>query len=553
MRRLAVVLLAFGLVLPAAPRANAAALGTAFTYQGTLHQSGSPLTGSVDLQFALYDALTAGNPVGVMQTVNGVNVANGVFTVTLDFGNVFDGAAVWLQISVKNAGGGAFTLLAPRQALTAAPYALYALGGPGGGGSLTLPFTGAFARQGSTADNDALAGLAPFAVTNSATTGVSHGLIGRSNSSWQNSAGVLGVGSAATGATSGVQGYATGSGSGTGVVGIGASNGAYFRGGDGVSSFFRTGVIGTAVESPFGSTTGVLGTVQAGTGVKGEAAGGTGVHGYASTGIGVLASSNSSYGLVAQSNSGTGVTASSGTDYAVRATTTSGAAAVFGQNQSGYGVQGFTDNSAGVQGNGGTNGRGVEGYANAQAGVFGISVTGRGVEGVASQPSGYGGYFYNTAGGTALFADGIAKVKTLQILGGADVAERFEVDGTPEPGTVLVIDGASPGRLRASGEAYSPRVAGVVSGANALAAGVVLSEDGRVEGTAPVALTGRVWVRCDAATSAIAVGDLLTTAARTGHAMKASDRSRAQGAILGKAMTALDSGTGMVLVLVSLQ
>ncbi len=164
------------------------------------------------------------------------------------------------------------------------------------------------------------------------------------------------------------------------------------------------------------------------------------------------------------------------------------------------------------------------------------------------------GRFVCPSGGIAIDAStGLVRVKTLQIVGGADVAERFEVEGAPEPGTVLVIDEQGGGRLRAADEAYSHRVAGVVSGARDLDAGVVLSADGRTEGTAPVALTGRVWVRCDATTAPIRVGDLLTTSSRDGHAMRASDRKRAPGAILGKAMSALDSGTGMVLVLVSLQ
>ena len=118
---------------------------------------------------------------------------------------------------------------------------------------------------------------------------------------------------------------------------------------------------------------------------------------------------------------------------------------------------------------------------------------------------------------------------------------------------MLTIDPAETGKLRTSDEAYSPRVAGVVSGANQLDAGVVLSKDGRTEGTAAVALSGRVWVKCDASEAPIAAGDLLTSAPKAGHAMKAIDRDRSHGAVLGKAMTSLASGTGMVLVLVSLQ
>ena len=66
----------------------------------------------------------------------------------------------------------------------------------------------------------------------------------------------------------------------------------------------------------------------------------------------------------------------------------------------------------------------------------------------------------------------------------------------------------------------------------------------------PVALTGKVYVK---AVGPIKVGDLLTTSSVPGHAMAATDRDRAFGATLGKAMSNLDEGTGLVLVLVSLQ
>jgi hypothetical protein len=119
---------------------------------------------------------------------------------------------------------------------------------------------------------------------------------------------------------------------------------------------------------------------------------------------------------------------------------------------------------------------------------------------------------------------------------------------------VLEIVGDADGTLRESHDAYNTRVAGVVSGANGLPAGVILeghSYDKKDK--APVAMSGRVWVKCDASREPIHVGDLLTTAPTPGHAMKASDPSRATGAILGKAMTSLEGGRGLVLVLVSLQ
>ncbi len=66
-------------------------------------------------------------------------------------------------------------------------------------------------------------------------------------------------------------------------------------------------------------------------------------------------------------------------------------------------------------------------------------------------------------------------------------------------------------------------------------------------------MTGRVYVQADATFGAIKPGDMLTTSETPGHAMKVTDHARAQGAILGKAMSGLKEGTGTVLVLVTLQ
>ena len=136
------------------------------------------------------------------------------------------------------------------------------------------------------------------------------------------------------------------------------------------------------------------------------------------------------------------------------------------------------------------------------------------------------------------------------------MAEHFDVAGaeTPLPGTVVTIDPDQPGKLRVADRAYDPTVAGVVSGAGDVQPGMLMGQVGTLaSGQYPVALTGRVYVRVDAGFGAIRPGDLLTTSPTTGHAMKAADSGKAQGAILGKAMTALESGKGLVLVLVSLQ
>ena len=103
-----------------------APIDTSFTYQGRLISGGIPANGTYDFTFALYDALSGGAQVGGTVTQSGVTVADGLFTVQLDFGAIFDGTALYLEIGVRPGSGGAYTTLVPRQALTATPYARYA-------------------------------------------------------------------------------------------------------------------------------------------------------------------------------------------------------------------------------------------------------------------------------------------------------------------------------------------------------------------------------------------------------------------------------------------
>jgi len=143
---------------------------------------------------------------------------------------------------------------------------------------------------------------------------------------------------------------------------------------------------------------------------------------------------------------------------------------------------------------------------------------------------------------------------SVAITGGSDLAERFELIDEAEPGMVVAIDPAHPGKLCVAKGAYNRQVAGVISGAKALGAGMVLPNLSDAPNSLPVVLAGRAWVYCDATEKAIQAGDLLTTSSRPGHAMVVIDHIRAQGAIIGKAMTDLQQGdTGMVLVLVNLQ
>jgi hypothetical protein len=106
---------------------TAEAQGTAFTYEGQLNSSGSPANGNYDFTFALFDnSSTNTGQVGNTLTNLNVGVTNGLFTVTLDFGDVFTGNATWLAIGVRTNSGANFTGLSPLQELMPVPYAMYA-------------------------------------------------------------------------------------------------------------------------------------------------------------------------------------------------------------------------------------------------------------------------------------------------------------------------------------------------------------------------------------------------------------------------------------------
>lgn len=136
-------------------------------------------------------------------------------------------------------------------------------------------------------------------------------------------------------------------------------------------------------------------------------------------------------------------------------------------------------------------------------------------------------------------------------LSGGDCAEHFELAAEVQPGTVLVIDEA--GVLKESCAAYDGKVVGVVSGAGELKPGVILGDKASGYNSAPVALIGRVLCKVDASYGDVEVGDLLTTSETPGHAMKATDPSRAFGTVLGKALRSLKDGRGLIPILVALQ
>ncbi len=120
-----------------------------------------------------------------------------------------------------------------------------------------------------------------------------------------------------------------------------------------------------------------------------------------------------------------------------------------------------------------------------------------------------------------------------------------------EAGTVMAL--TEDGKVQQATEPYDTRVAGVVSGAGGFKPGLVLGRLSGKKGRLPIALTGKVYCKVDADYGAIRVGDLLTTSSTQGHAMKVQDSVKAFGAVLGKALQALENGRDLIPILVALQ
>jgi len=304
------------------------------------------------------------------------------------------------------------------------------------------------------------------------------------------------------------------------LLNTGAGSGASFGAGPGAQLTY--GVVGYTAS-----------TASQAAGVRGVASAGTGVT------IGVEG--------VATSTSGTGLVGKGGATGAFLEATENGSVGVYAYGAgSGGRAEGTGPLSTGLYAFG--NFRGV--YAESRG--IGAAVEARRVSGTGHlmlAANGAGDQFWVDNGG-------VTHTKVLEIHGGSDLSERFDVvdDQDIAPGTVVSIDPVHEGRLVVSRGPYDRRVAGIVSGAGGVRTGMLMGQQGSLaDGEHPVALTGRVYCRATAANGPIAPGDLLTTSSVLGHAMRVDDPARAQGAILGKAMGALETGEGLVLVLVGLQ
>jgi hypothetical protein len=313
----------------------------------------------------------------------------------------------------------------------------------------------------------------------------------------------------------------------------------------------------------------LTGTSVAAAGVTGESNGSYGVYGQSLGPVGTtLANQVTADGVYGVGKNGVHGLASTGHTN----TQGLGDSGVLGQNlnggeDGGNGVSGVSTVGHGVYGQ--TSGNGVSDSQTLSnySGVSGIHLsngpgvlgfaTGTGPGVLAVSGKGYGIFAEGITGAAhfagAVLVDGSVTVSQDVILAGADCAEQFDSadEKDLEPGTVVVI-GAT-GALCESNRPYDKRVAGVVSGAGPYRPALVMDGSAEPIGRAIIAMVGKVYCKVDADCEPIEVGDLLTASPTPGHAMRASDPSKAFGSVIGKALRPLRAGRGLIPVLVALQ
>lgn len=103
-----------------------------FGYQGVLRQGTEPANGIYEIKFRLYDAVTNGSLVSPELVETAVPVSNGVFGVTLDFGDrAFTGQARWIELAVRDTSKtNPVKVLYPRHEIRPVPYATYSFAAP---------------------------------------------------------------------------------------------------------------------------------------------------------------------------------------------------------------------------------------------------------------------------------------------------------------------------------------------------------------------------------------------------------------------------------------
>ena len=278
---------------------------------------------------------------------------------------------------------------------------------------------------------------------------------------------------------------------------------------------------GSSQQGVFGHSTGAAGTGVYGNGyyaLRGDSPNGTGFIG----------------GIDPQYKQKAGVYGSSPDQGVVGASTGGIGTAVYGDSTTGYAIRGDTTTGTAISGTASNGGFAAQFNGN-------IAVT--------NGASSFGGTVAIT--GAASVTGTVTAYDV--VLTNSDCAEDFDIAETSgaEPGAVMVLDES--GRLRPNEVAYDKRVVGVISGAGPFRPGITL---GRLSSDAkrmPIALLGKVYCKVDGDYASVEVGDLLTTSATRGHAMKATQLDGAVGSVIGKALQSLASGRGLIPILVVLQ
>lgn len=165
------------------------------------------------------------------------------------------------------------------------------------------------------------------------------------------------------------------------------------------------------------------------------------------------------------------------------------------------------------------------------------------------------------ANGDIIMKDSNGKI-TLRIYGSsgdieflnADFAEDFDICensiDSATPGSVMILN--EKGKLIPCNKEYDPKVVGIIAGAGTYKPAIIMDKTGK-KNRLPVAMVGKVYCLVDADISSISAGDMLTTSNNKGHAMKVLNRQEAFGTVIGKALSGLPHGKGLIPVLVNLQ